>query len=56
MAKNTGDNHRNGAVQNRSQCYNSKTGMHIKRDTKTGKFISSKKTPYKGVSKEKKKK
>jgi hypothetical protein len=53
MAKNTGDNTRQGAVKDRSQCYNEKNGLHIKRDAKTGRFMSAKKTPYKGVSKEK---
>lgn len=52
MAKNTGNNSRLGSVQNRSQCFNEKTKCYIKRDKTTGKFISSKKTPYKGVRKE----
>ena len=58
MAKNTktknGKGTRKGSVKNRSQCYNEKTGMHMKRDEK-GRFISGKKTPYKGVRKEKSK-
>lgn len=53
MAKNTLNNTRKGAVKERSQILNPKTKHYIKRDTKTGKFISSKKTPYKGVRKEK---
>ena len=55
MAKNTGDQHRKGSVTARSQCYNEKTKSYVKRDAKTGQFISSKKgTPYKGVRQEKK--
>ena len=59
MAKNTGDDHRNGAVKDRSQVENPKTGIYTKRDTKTGKFIDGKSdgksdgTPFKGVRKEK---
>ena len=41
MAKNTKDGHRVGAVKDRSQIYNPVTEQYIKRDTKTGKFISS---------------
>jgi len=51
MAINTNNNYRAGPVKNRSQCYNQKTGQFVKRD-ETGKFISSKETPYKGVAKE----
>ena len=54
MAKNTGENCRKGAVIDRTQIYNEKTGQYVKRNTKTGQFISSKDTPYKGVSLEKK--
>ncbi len=55
MAKNTGDDHRKGAVKDRSQVENPKTGIYTKRDTKTGKFIDGKSdgTPFKGVRKEK---
>ena len=53
MAGNTGKGYRAGAVKGKSQVKNDKTGQYIKRDTKTGKFVSSKKTPYKGVTKEK---
>ena len=56
MGKNTGDNHRIGAVKDRSQCYNEATNQYMKRDGNTGKFISSKSTPYKGVTTEKKSK
>lgn len=52
MAINTGNKTRSGAVKNRSQTYNSKTGQYVKRDATTGRFISSKKTAYKGVSKD----
>lgn len=44
-----------GAVRNRSQVKNPKTGIYTKRDSGTGKFIDGKKdgTPFKGVTKEK---
>ena len=52
MAKNKGET-RKGAVKDRTQVYNSKTDMYIKRGP-NGQFMSSKKgTPYKGVTKEK---
>ena len=57
MAKNapTGDGHRIGAVRERSQVVNPKTGLYTKRDTNTGRFIDVKTTggPFKGVRKEK---
>ncbi|MBN1195935.1 MAG: hypothetical protein JXA62_00855 [Candidatus Aminicenantes bacterium] len=57
MAKNppTGDGHRRGAVRNRSQVFNPKTGKYVKRDTETGKFMDQKADdkPFKGVRKEK---
>ena len=53
MAKNKGST-RKGAVKDRSQVFNEKTGMYIKRDKKTGRFISCKKTKYKGIINEKK--
>ena len=57
MAKNApaGDNRRIGAVRERSQIYNTKIGMYIKRDTKTGRFMDVKTTggKFKGVRKEK---
>jgi hypothetical protein len=51
----TGDNHRIGAVKNRSQVYNEKIDRFIKRDSDTGKFmdVKSDKKPFKGVRKEK---
>lgn len=50
-----GDNRRNGAVRDRSQVQNPKTGIWTKRDTNTGRFIDGKAdgTPFKGVRKEK---
>ncbi len=56
MAKNRpyGDGRRQGAVRDRSQTYNPKTGRWIKRDTETGEFIDQKtdRNPFKGVRKE----
>lgn len=50
-----GDGHRNGAVRERSQVQNPKTGQWVKRDTDTGRFIDVNKNgqPHKGVRKEK---
>lgn len=50
-----GDGHRNGAVKDRSQVLNTKTGQYVKRDSETGRFIDVKQdgTPFKGVRKEK---
>lgn len=57
MAKNPpyGDNHRNGAVKDRSQTYNPHNDRYVKRDTESGKFIDQKADdkPFKGVRKEK---
>ena len=58
MAKNKpyGDNSRIGAVKQRSQVYNPKTGLLTKRDAATGRFMdvkTSSDTPFKGVRKEK---
>jgi hypothetical protein len=49
-----GDGHRNGAVRNRSQTYNPRTGHWVKRDADTGRFIDQKADdkPFKGVRKE----
>ena len=52
MGKNTGSQTRKGAVKARSQTYNDKTKMFVKRNKKTGQFISCKKSAYKGVRKE----
>lgn len=51
MAGNTGSGHRKGAVKDRSQYYNPKTKQFVKRDEKTGRFLASKNTPFKGVTK-----
>ena len=50
-----GDNHRNGAVRQRSQTHNPVTDQWVKRDTTSGKFMDVKKdgNPFKGVRKEK---
>ncbi len=57
MAKNKpyGDNARKGAVKNRSQVINPKTGLYIKRDGDTGQFMDVKTTggKFKGVRTEK---
>ncbi|MEN6327581.1 MAG: hypothetical protein ABFD18_15425 [Syntrophomonas sp.] len=55
MAKNTGQNHRHGAVKDRTQVFNPKTNTWTKKDADTGRFIDGKKdgTPFKGVTKEK---
>jgi hypothetical protein len=55
MAKNTGKDHRHGAVDKRSQTFNPKTERFVKRDSETGKFIDQKDDdkPFKGVRKEK---
>ena len=53
--KPTGDNHRKGAIRDRSQVYNEKIERFIKRDSSTGKFmdVKSDNKPFKGVRKEK---
>lgn len=51
-----GDNARVGAIKNRSQVYNPVTGLWVKRDSETGKFMdvkTSSDSPFKGVRKEK---
>lgn len=57
MAKNgkTGDGHRNGAVKDRSQVQNTKTGLFVKRDSATGQFMDVKTSggKFKGIRKEK---
>ena len=50
------DGSRKGAVKSRSQVHNPKTGLWVKRDTNTGKFMdvkASSSKPFKGVRKEK---
>ena len=51
----TGDGRRKGAVRQRSQTHNPKTGTWVKRDTATGRFMDMKSDnkPFKGVRKEK---
>lgn len=58
MAKNKpyGDNARVGVVKNRTQVQNPKTGLWVKRDSDTEKFMdvkTSSNKPFKGVTKEK---
>ena len=50
-----GDNVRIGAVKGRSQTFNDKTNLYIKRDTTTGRFMDVKTSggKFKGVRKEK---
>jgi len=50
-----GDGHRNGAVRDRSQTLNTKTGQYVKRDTDTGRFLDVKQGggKFKGVRREK---
>ena len=49
-----GDNARVGAVRGRSQTYNTKTGLYVKRDRTTGQFMDVKTSggKFKGVKKE----
>jgi hypothetical protein len=51
----SGDGHRNGAVRQRSQVQNPKTGVWIKRDAGSGRFMDGKSggTRFKGVRREK---
>lgn len=52
----SGDNRRHGAVKNRSQFKNPKTGVWVKRNGDNGQFMDGKtssNTPFKGVTKEK---
>lgn len=54
MAKNApyGDNRRKGAIKERKQYQNPKTGLYVKKDMTTGKFIDNKTTggKFKGVT------
>ena len=55
MAKNTGENHRQGSVIDKSQFKNPSTGLWQKRDRDNGQIQSVKVSngePYKGVAKE----
>ena len=53
--KPVGDNARIGAVRQRTQTYNNKTGLYVKRDKLTGRFMDVKKSggKFKGVTTEK---
>ena len=53
-----GDNHRKGAVRERSQTLNPLTGLWVKRDKNDGRFMDVKmdSEPFKGVTKEPSKK
>lgn len=50
-----GDDHRKGAVRDRSQTYNPKTEQWVKRDTDSGRFLDVKQDgdKFKGVRREK---
>ena len=50
----SGDGRRHGAVRNRSQVKNLKTGQWVKRNADTGRFMDVKQdgTPFKGVRRE----
>lgn len=50
-----GDNARVGAVRGRSQTFNGKTGLYVKRDRETGRFMDVKTSggKFKGVTREK---
>lgn len=53
MAKNTGDNHRNGSVKDRSQTYNPHNDTYVKRNTENGRFMDVKQgEKFKGVATE----
>lgn len=49
-----GDGHRKGAVRDRSQVKNPKTGQWVKRDAGSGRFMDVKQDgkPFKGVRRE----
>lgn len=50
-----GDEHRKGAVKDRSQVFNDKIGRFVKRNAENGQFmdVKSDDKPFKGVRKEK---
>ncbi|MEL6304941.1 MAG: hypothetical protein AAFQ20_09155 [Bacteroidota bacterium] len=54
MAKNRpyGDNARKGAVKNRTQVLNPRTGLYVKRNSNTGRFMDVKTSggKFKGVA------
>ncbi|MCT3810472.1 hypothetical protein HZP70_16710 [Elizabethkingia anophelis] len=50
------DNSRKGAVKDRTQVLNPRTGLWTKRDSETGRFMDVKTSstdPFKGITKEK---
>ena len=52
-----GDNSRKGSIRNRTQVQNPKTGLWVKRDNETGRFMdvkTSSNEPFKGIRKENK--
>lgn len=51
-----GDKSRKGSVKNRTQVQNPQTGLWVKRDKETGRFMdvkTSSNEPFKGIRKEK---
>lgn len=50
-----GDNRRTGMVRGRSQTFNPKTQLYVKRNSENGRFMDVKQDgkPFKGVRKEK---
>jgi hypothetical protein len=52
MAKNTDQGYRIGSVRDRSQTFNPKTDQYVKRDDASGRFMTAKDGPYKGVAHE----
>jgi len=53
IARNTGENHRHGAVKDRHQGYNPKTEQWVKINDNTNRFMDVKQDgePFKGVRK-----
>lgn len=54
MAGNTNSGFRKGDVKERTQVYNPATGMFMKRDTTTGRFMAGSANKFKGVTDEQK--
>ncbi len=54
MSKNTGKDYHKGAVKDRTQVQNPKTGNWTKRDAESGRFVDTKadSQPFKGVTRE----
>jgi len=53
MGTNTGENYRQGQVKNRVQVFNPKNNTYVKINTETGKIMTCKKIPYKGIKQKK---